>query len=484
MLPVNAAWNLVDYVLGSVGTQERGGYTYASPDLSTVKATASYVVNGIVAPFAAADQHLTIDEDGEVYKVTSPTVATDIGVVSSASLSFHRERVIFPQTGGTGPPSVYDGTSLAGLGGSPPYGKYATVFNDWSILASSAALPNRIWFSGAGDPASWDTANAWIDADHKLCGIAAVSGAILGFTDHGVERWRGSIAPPGSDFTHNVLTAGAPAYTRSIIQNGSNVFWASQDGIFMTDGATPYDLSFDCGIKSYWQSLVASGASWNVSAGILDDRYLVVSIMDGATFKDCVVIDVPLRRCWRWTNIDAQSFWSSGSKLYFGSRGSARVGELSSTFLKSSTVQTDGDGTTVASVIETRYYGGPSGLKTWRALYPTYDLQDSASNAPTVQFSYVLSPEATNYTNIGSAQARTNAAIETFDSLNVLWDATAYTWDGTWLENSGERKRTRFALNKKSEGIGFKLTRANAASNFILYGLDADVYGMERSRTS
>lgn len=455
-LPQNAVWDLVDYVLGPVGAQERGGYTYASPDIHGVKGTAAFIVNGMVAPFSAGDQNLCIDEDGELYKITSPSVASDIGAVHAAqSLSFHRERVIIPDSAGNWAPKVYNGSTIATLGGSPPTAKYACVFNDWSVLGGSGALPNRLWFSAAGNPASWDTTNAWVDADHKLCGVAAISGAILGFTDHGVERWRGSVAPPGSDFTHNILTTGSPAYTMSICQNGSSVFWASQDGIFMTDGATAYDLSFDCGIKSYWQALVALGASWHVSAGILADRYLVVSVMNGATFVECIVIDVPLRRNWSWTNIDAWGFWTDKENLYFGRRGAAFVGELSSTFKKAAAVKTDGDGTVVTSSVETRFFEGPSGLKTWRALYPTYDLRDAAADDPTIQFSYILSPEATSYTNIGSALGETTAST-----------------------------RPRIELNKKSQGIACKITRANAAGDFRFYGLDTDVYGMERSRTS
>jgi hypothetical protein len=131
------------------------------------------------------------------------------------------------------------------------------------------------------------------------------------------------------------------------------------------------------------------------------------------------------------------------------------VGELSATFEKAAAVKADADGTTVASVIETRFFQGPSGLKTWRAVYPSYDLRDAATDNPTIQTSYILSPEATSYTNVGSALAETT-----------------------------ELKRARIEVNKKSEGIALKLTRANAASDFRLYGIDADVMAMERSRTS
>ncbi len=457
LLPQNAGWNLVDMVLGSDGTQERGGYTYASPDLSTVKATASYVIAGILAPFTTGDQNLCLDEDGELYKITSSTVAVDIGTAFYASsLSFHRERVIIPSGNGAVVPKVYDGSTLADLGGSPPTARYACVFNDWSILASSAALPNRLWPSAAGNPASYDKNNAWFDADHKLCGVAAVSGAVLGFTDHGVERWSGTIPPPGSDFTHRVLVTGSPAYLNSITQTGSNVCWASQDGIFMTDGSTVVDHSYDCGVKTFWQEIVAgSGAAWHVSAGILADRYLVVSVMNGVTFVDCFVIDIPLRRCWRWTNVDSWGMWAAGPHLYFGRRNAPYVADLASVFDKAAAVKTDGDGTTVAGLVETRFFQGPSGLKTWRAVYPTYDMRDAATDSPTVQLSYLTSPEATSYTNVGSALAETTAST-----------------------------RARIEVNKKAEGIALKFTRSSAAGDYRLYGIDTDVYGMERSRTS
>jgi hypothetical protein len=415
-------------------------------------------VNGIVAPFVAGDQNLCLDEDGELYKVASSISATDVGAAyASQSLSFHREYVIIPDPAGAAAPKAYNGTSISTLGGTPPFGKYASVFLDRSILAAPAALPQRIYFSAAGDPATWDTTNAWMDADHKLCGVAANGGTIIAFTDHGVERWRGSIPPPGSDFTHTVLADGSAPYTASICTNGSNVFWASQDGIFMTDGASVYDLTFDCGMKSYWQALVASGASWNVSAGILADRYLVVSVMNGVTRIDCMVIDVPLRRCWRWSNIDAWGMWPAGPHLYFGRRNAAFVGDLASTFAKSAAVKSDpGGADPVRSYIETRFYKGSSGLKTWRAIYLDYDLRDAATDNPIIGIAYILSPESSSYV-----------------------PPTVY-----WLNKTVAATRSRLEINKKSEGIGLLITRSYASADFRLYGIDADIYAMERSRTS
>ncbi len=451
MLPKDAAWDLRDVVLGGAGLQERGGWTHASPDLSTIKATASYVVSGLVAPFSAGDQNLCVDEDGELYKITSSTVASDLGALGFPARigRYYRELVIFSDYWGNAYPKKYNGSTISALAGSPPLAKFSCVFNDWFVLGGTSALPNRVYFSAAGNPESWDTSAAWIDADHKIKGLVTVNRAILIFTDHGIERLRGSIAPPGSDLTHDTLAVSQAPYITSIVQSGGYVMWANRDGVFMTDGASISDLTLDCGLKRYWQAIATAGEETSY-AGILSDRYYVITMAESA-----YVIDIPMRRAWRWSNIPARNFWSSGPYLYFGRSDAPYVGELSSTLEKTAAVKNDANGTPVTSLIETLYYEGPTGLKTWRAVYPSYYLADAASDNPTFQLSYILSPESTSYTNVGSAQAETT-----------------------------EKTRSRVEVNKKSSGIALRLTRSNAAADFRFYGMDADVFGMERSRTS
>src|SRR4051812_9662671 len=114
-IPTGSAWNLLDFIPRLLGAPvvKRGGYAYASPDLSTVKATAGYVQAVVHAPFSAAAKLCAIDEDGELYTIASSSSASDIGA-AVASLQvpvFHRNRLIIPAGDGTTAPKTYDGTT-------------------------------------------------------------------------------------------------------------------------------------------------------------------------------------------------------------------------------------------------------------------------------------------------------------------------------------------------------------------------------------
>jgi hypothetical protein len=159
-LPTGALWNSVDYLPNLDGVlTKRGGYSYASNDISAVKATACQVVSGFYAPFAAAAKNCAIDEDGEFYTIASAGTVTDVGLSNASTpvgrLAFHRDKLIIPRGNGTTAPGYYDGTTLGSLAGSPPAGKFTTVYKDRTVLGPTAAQPNRWFFSGPGDPTSW-----------------------------------------------------------------------------------------------------------------------------------------------------------------------------------------------------------------------------------------------------------------------------------------------------------------------------------------
>ena len=67
-LPRGALWWSED-MLPNIGAalRERGGYAYSSSNIASSLSTASYVIAGIHAQFAAGTKNLTIDEDGELY---------------------------------------------------------------------------------------------------------------------------------------------------------------------------------------------------------------------------------------------------------------------------------------------------------------------------------------------------------------------------------------------------------------------------------
>jgi hypothetical protein len=172
-LPSNVAWNIVDFIPDlEAPLRKRGGWQYHSNDIAATKATASYVTGGLVAPFSAATKNLAVDEDGELYVIASNGGVTDVGAAVTVSQNpvFHRDKAIIPAAGGATAPKYYDGTTLAALAGSPPSAVYACVHKDRTVLGRTTANKERLWFSDAGDPTSWDTTNTYWDTTYPVTG--------------------------------------------------------------------------------------------------------------------------------------------------------------------------------------------------------------------------------------------------------------------------------------------------------------------------
>lgn len=464
-LPKGFLWYCTD-MLPNIGAplRERGGYTYASGDIHATKSTASRVEAGIYATFAAGSVNVVIDEDGEVYKVASDGTVTDVGagVATLQNPVLHRDKLVIPASGGsTAPKKVTNsaGTlTLASLGGAPPDGQYADLFNDYTMLGNVSGNPQRLYFSDPGDPESWDTTNSYWDFTHPINAVKALRTAILVFHDGYISRLRGSTPPPGSDFIADdpLFSVGCPD-ARSIATRGDRVVFANGEGVWYTDGsADPADLSQLCGMQAFYQQALAGydSSTWTLVGGFNRSRYFVVA-MDGSTLKLAAMIDLDRLSWWPLTNIDACSMWPAQGvtdELYFGRRGAARVGALSSIFLPSSTVKNDGDGTAVAGTVELPYYEGDFGAKRWKTLYIDHELTDYGSDNPTATIGVIKTPELTVYTSL----------------TDGLAESTSMT-------------TTKADLCFRADGLGVKLTRANAG-DFKLYGIEAEVSREETSR--
>jgi hypothetical protein len=229
--------------------------------------------------------------------------------------------------------------------------------------------------------------------------------------------------------------------------------------VFRSDGIVLDDLSKKGGMLRHWLDLVSTATtSWTFASGIIRDQ-LVISVMDGATFKDCFVVDLQSYVWTRHSNIDATSFWTGqqgqADELYWGRRGAARVCTLDSIFQKvgNSAYKADGDGDSVLPVLETAFYEfGRPGLKRIKSCYTGYELTDYATDNPTATLAYILTPEETSYTSLSAG----------------LDEQTTY-------------RRERFTIGRQAPGIALKFTRV-AAGDFLLYDLGFDVHALEPSR--
>lgn len=414
MLPGGSVWNLVDFIPDEIqaAASGRGGWTYAGPVMT------SAFSGGQVAYHPDTGKVYYADGFG-IFDVAAGGIALGAVRIPIASpMSYHRGLLFAGSAIVTGVPrqSWYlkdDGTAAQFVAG--PLGVYTGVYKDHALLARQQVfgLPhgssqnlNRIWFSAAGDPTTWDLNFGWWDTTGAITGIASAVNAILIFHGGTTERLRGTTPPPGSDMVLEPFFNDGCIDANSIAYWNERVVWASSRGIYLTDGATVVDLTQEAQMKTYWTSLLSGyTSSYRIAGGIYRDHY-IISIYNGSTLVDCLCVSLNNRTMWRFSNVNGASFVSvtdaKSEKLYMAQNNAARVVELSSLWAPSASVKQDGDGTNPTPIIETGSFRGydrlhrrwiqSMGLQKWGYVYTDYDLRDAAADNPTLSLSYALSP--------------------------------------------------------------------------------------------
>lgn len=423
---------------------------------------ASYATAPFYADYSTGAKLISMDERGHLYEV-GPTT-TDRSTLGSAFVPVDRlvqvgDFVVVPANDGTTAPKkayVSGGTlTSANVGGSPPAGKLTEDYYSRVVLAGSSANPRRIYFSPLPDPeATWDTANAYIDAAHNVTGLCSLQGALLVFSSGYMERLSGYTPPPNSDMQIVIVEGIGCADARSIAKYQGGCVFANLYGVYRTNGVT-FDLLTEnpdgTGIGTYWRSQLAaySSSTWTIAGGVYGNYYLV-SVMNGATLIDTLLCHVPSHRWTRLSNVKAIGFaeqFSGTTELHYADRSSNRVTALSGIFTKSAGVKNDANGTPVAGSLEYRMIGEGIGLKAYLDGRLTYDLGDAATDNPTLAIQVATGINADSY-----------AAV----SESPLAETTLAT-------------RKRFTVAKDAQAVNLKLVRANASSRCAISGLEVDV---------
>ncbi len=473
--PEGSVWNLVNFlpeVLGAL-CRKRGGYKYASVDLATLNASAGSVLSGIVAEYTAGQSVLAMDNPtSRIYEIESPTTTENIGLSTAGGCRnpvFYEDIVIWPEHTGVNPPckTTRSGATHtnAVLGGTPPAGKYALVYKDVLWLAGGNAFPKRIYFSKEGDPQIWDQVVKWWEVSYPISGMAGLSNAVLIFSLQRTTRIRGSKPPPDDDFLMDdpVFEVGCTD-NRSIRNYRDKVIFANAQGLYMTDGVALEDLTRVCGMKAWWRDMMkgrdgfSTGtqyniSTWSIAGGIYDDFYFY-SIMNGTTLVDAGMVDL-VRYAWtRLDNIDSAYFFDRlyPQELFWGRKGAARVATISDIFVPTTANEIDADGDAVLPSLETPFFAGEPGVKTFQTLFVTYDLTTSGGTPPVLRVSYALNPEATAYTDL------------TPDLL------------------AGGHNRTHLEMNLPGLGAAFRIVQVGKSTDTRLHTLSLAAQPRERSR--
>lgn len=466
-LPKGACWTMEDWIPIQLGApaRKRGGYRNYSDLISATVATTSYVTGGIYADQLATPKMVVVDEDGRLIQIKTDGTGdvVDIGAGLPTLQNPVQLNALVVNTGsdGTTAPKRYNGSAVANLGGSPPAAKYAAVWKALLLLGNTAAQPQRLYFSTTDyNPETWDPTNTYWDFSYPIKGLGPMRNAVLVFADEYTSRLRGSTPPPGGD-----LIADDPLFNigcadaRSIATWNEQTVWAAHDGIYITDGTIPNDLTKLCGMKGYWQDALNDfdNGTGTITAGIIRDFY-VVSVMVGAAPVLSAMIDLQRYGWVNLSNVDASSIWrvtggtGDSEQLFFGPRNSAYVGEMSTFFSPNATYKNDGNGMAVTPMLETPYYEISQGRDRIRRVYLTYDLRDDDGDLPTISIKFVESPEETSYT-----------AVDTDFNVTVI------------------RDRQRKPIGKLPLGIGFKIEQTNASSDTRLWALGLEGHGREQS---
>lgn len=464
-LPKGRAWNMVDFIpeiLGAPAT-ERGGWIFASPALTGVDASATYVKALLSAPFNAGEQLLAIDDNAKLIKIVGGVNTAIAGTANMPVQNpfMHQQLVVIPSPDGTTAPQKYDGTTLAALGASAPAGMYGCVFVNYTWLGGASSSPQSGYSSAVNDPTTYVTSgvNAGnLDVSFPIRGMCALPNVMLWFGDERTARITGTTPPPNTDMqiTDPVFNYGV-SDARSIAVNGSWAAFANDIGVFLTNGtAIPEDLTKLCGLSTYWRTLCTGRtSSWTLAGGWFGSIY-VICVMNGSTWIDTIAFDMVKRAAVRFSNVKTMAFAAAGEagqELYAGGRATPRVMQLSTMWMPGATYKNDGDGSPVLGTYESPFYD-TQGILTqrWRWAYLMHDLRDAASDNPTWTVSYCESPEG----------------------------GATYTALSPTIGASTAKRTDRLPVQVPNKGLGFRLTRQNAAAYARLYGIGAVTYAREK----
>jgi len=429
-MPEGLLWDMADYVPLLLDTQltGRGGWKFVSQALS------SDINGGIQAPFKTGERMLVVGTDGQIAQINLDGTVTNIGTVAGGVAQnplMLADKVVFLSATGQ-PPVVVTATassaSAAPLPGSPPAGKYGSVYKSRLMVANFPGQEERVQFSPPLlDPAkTWDV-NSWYDSSQPITGIGALRSVVLLFHAGSVERLRGSKPPdtaasdPGDFVLESLFDACGCGDAKSIAYWNDNCIFADERGVHLTDGAIVRNLIGQGGLLTYWRSLYRARASLAAET-YLD--YYVITLRDQTGVGMTLVCDLTTRSWFRFTNIRALSYVRSvgtQENLWGGRAGTGRLTSLAECFfppvLGAGQSDVDDDGTPVLPSFETPWFRlQEEGRKRVRFSYLSYDARVAglaavaertqlATESPMLECGFITNPHDLNYTVAGTLPA-------------------------------------------------------------------------------
>lgn len=474
-LPKNSVHSIQDFLPGisdisgttSAPLLKRGGWSYHGSLLTDLNGSAGNVRTVCYAPFDAGTQ--VIAHDDSLNRLFDLTNSADRGNSQNHDQApiFYRNLLIIPRSAGAAAPMKYTGSGApATLGGSPPSARVLAIYNDRLLISgggSWAGFANRIYFSAAGNPESWDTTNSYIDtALGHVNGIAPLQNALVVFHTGSTEVIRGNTPPSSTgvgDMSLKPLFIDVGLYEPNAFTVADDkVFWADQSGVYMTDGAAFTDLTKEGGIKNYWVSRTNTAGSGAFCAVGAYNGYLWISLLNSSrTYINTFICDHKTRSWFMLYNIAAKNFapqYAATDAFYFSNQTTKRVGDLAGIFRPTGAIKTDPNGTDPSPTIGWPYYRfGSHGKSRLRAVYLTYDMRDAASDNPVLDTNFEDTPD-------GDGDGGTLAQLTETPTMT----------------------RARIPVGRSLNGAYFFTFQTNESVNTRIYSLEADVHPLESGR--
>lgn len=391
----NSAWDLVDYIpdlkgapLTKRGRWERKGVFSGSP---------SWINAGIFAHFNGGKYILVADAAGEVWRTTAggstwsvDGTTRDVGFLRQNPIMYFDD-VFWPSPDGS--QTMSHSNEVA----TTEYVQTSTFKPVYLIPWKNrliGAVGERIVPGPPGDPGQpWDDDAVYV-MDQRITGLATVATITMIFYEGHTDRLRGT-TPAGydvveGDFDFSLLWPEVGCMDAfSICKYNDAVIWADRNGVYLTDGAIPIDLTERGGIRDYWREVMEpltgdiDNDNIRVACGMLAGDVLKVTITNHATQTHIktFVCNVPARVWWTDSNHPFACYFPSAAsptggnkELFAGTYVPTReVAELSHTFEPGQLA--DENGVDILPVVEYPYARFAAGTNVIVDAYLGYQLE-------------------------------------------------------------------------------------------------------------
>lgn len=359
------------------------------------------------------------------------------------------------------------------------------------VLANTPDHPNRMWFSGKGSlNTGWvmtGTDAHWLDIDDEIVAMQAFGGTLLVWTRHKLYRLLGDTAPgnPTADggtimYPQPVADVGC-VDARSVVAGSEGCYFANEDGIYVTDGASVKSLTqtAEPGISLLWREEAMANyfpeLGHVVAMGLFQDKYLFVTVTKDAPMDELpdtknLLCYLP-NKSWVENSVGlAGTMFSSslaGKANLAGTypletsndiflsqplRGdTARVAKAKSIFYPIQTNDHDAFGSAILPSWGTRVFtGGTLGMKRYGYGHLTYRMFGHGSNNPTLKVS----------------QARGLDLIEDYEESK----------EGSPMPHMDEgMKRRRFRMFTDAQGLTLKIEQTDVSDETEIYALEMEI---------